>query len=201
MEKTKSKAAYTAQELAKCAIFVVLMTVAAYIKIPFWPVPLSFQTVVCVLTGLLLGWKYGGLAMLCYLLLGVVGVPVFTKGGGFWYVMELTFGYIIGFVAAAFVAGLIAHRRERVGFKRMIVAALAAMLANYLIGVVYFCCIWHFYMKASGLWTALWSYNILYMFKDIVLCVLAAILAQKVLPLINRKFRKSDDNVEEESDS
>ena len=78
--ETSEKKVSAAQELAKCAIFVVLMTVAAYIKIPFWPVPLSFQTVICVLAGLLLGWKYGALSMLCYLMLGLVGVPVFTKG-------------------------------------------------------------------------------------------------------------------------
>ena len=176
--ETSEKKVSAAQELAKCAIFVVLMTVAAYIKIPFWPVPLSFQTV-----------KYGALSMLCYLMLGLVGVPVFTKGGGYWYVMELTFGYILGFVAAAATAGAIAHRNNMPSFRRMIFASLAAMFADYLFGTIYFCCIWRFYMHASGVWAALWTYNILYIFKDIVLCVLAALLAKKLLPIVNKNFR------------
>lgn len=78
--ETSEKKVSAAQELAKCAIFVVLMTVAAYIKIPFWPVPLSFQTVICVLAGLLLGWKYGALSMLCYLMLGSSACPYSRKG-------------------------------------------------------------------------------------------------------------------------
>ena len=187
--ETSEKKVSAAQELAKCAIFVVLMTVAAYIKIPFWPVPLSFQTVICVLAGLLLGWKYGALSMLCYLMLGLVGVPVFTKGGGYWYVMELTFGYILGFVAAAATAGAIARRNNMPSFRRMIFASLAAMFADYLFGTIYFCSIWRFYMHASGVWAALWTYNILYIFKDIVLCVLAALLAKKLLPIVNKNFR------------
>ena len=142
-----------------------------------------------MLAGLLLGWKYGALSMLCYLMLGLVGVPVFTKGGGYWYVMELTFGYILGFVAAAATAGAIAHRNNMPSFRRMIFASLAAMFADYLFGTIYFCCIWRFYMHASGVWAALWTYNILYIFKDIVLCVLAALLAKKLLPIVNKNFR------------
>lgn len=186
--KYEKKGAYTAQELAKCAIFVVIMTVAAYVQIPFWPVPLSFQTVICVLAGLLLGAKYGGLSMLCYLLLGIAGVPVFTKGGGFWYVTELTFGYIAGFVAGAITAGIIAPAHTFASYRKMIFASLAAMLVDYFFGSVWFCLMWRFYLNASGVWAALWSYNIIYMFKDVVLCILAAFLARKLLPLVVRGY-------------
>lgn len=99
-----------AAELAKCAVFVVLMVVAAKISIPFYPVALTFQTVVAVLAGLLLGPKYGSAAMAVYVFIGLVGLPVFTSGGGFVYVVQVTFGYTIGFIAAAFAAGLAAGK-------------------------------------------------------------------------------------------
>ena len=78
-----------AAELAKCAVFVVLMVVAAKISIPFYPVALTFQTVVAVLAGLLLGPKYGSAAMAVYVFIGLIGLPVFTSGGGFVYVAAM----------------------------------------------------------------------------------------------------------------
>ena len=191
MENLKSKAAFTAREIAKCAIFVVLMWLGTIIEIPFWPVPLTFQTVICVLSGLLLGWKLGALSMFCYLFMGTIGIPVFSGGGGFWYVTKLTYGYIIGFVFASAVAGWIAHRNKKVSFPRMIAAAVAAMFVNYIIGTPYFALIWTYYMKNGGVWSAIWTYNIIFMFKDLALCVLAAILTKKLLPILNKNFTQT----------
>ena len=93
--------------LAECALFVVLMIVSAFIRIPIPYVPLTFQTVVAVLAGLLLGAKWGTISVAVYVFMGLLGLPVFSDGGGFAYVLQLTFGYIIGFVAAAFAAGMV----------------------------------------------------------------------------------------------
>ena len=79
----------TVIRLAECALFVVLMVVSAYIQIPFPLVPLSFQTVVAVLAGLLLGAGWGAAAIGVYIFMGLVGLPVFTGGGGFSYVLNL----------------------------------------------------------------------------------------------------------------
>lgn len=168
-----------AAELARCAVFVVLMVVSAFISIPVQPVPFTFQTVVAVLAGLLLGKKYGTVSVAVYVFMGLIGLPVFTKGGGFAYVLNLTFGYLIGFVAAAFVAGMI-RGKHKLTLTRSVLAAFGGFLANYIIGVPYFAIIWKFYMNFDGLWKAIFVNNILYMPKDIVLCVLAAVLAVKV---------------------
>ena len=92
--------------IAECALFVVLMIVSAYIRIPIPYVPITFQTVVAVLAGLLLGAKWGTASVAVYIFMGLLGLPVFSGGGGFAYVLQLTFGYILGFAAAAFAAGL-----------------------------------------------------------------------------------------------
>ena len=109
-----------AAELAKCAIFVVLMIVSAFIKIPFPLVPLTFQTVVAVLAGLLLGPLYGTAAVGVYIFMGLIGLPVFTSGGGFAYVVQPTFGYILGFAAAAFVAGALCGRGKITLFRALL---------------------------------------------------------------------------------
>ena len=177
-----------AAELAKCAIFVVLMVVSAFIKIPFPLVPLTFQTVVAVLAGLLLGPLYGTAAVGVYIFMGLIGLPVFTSGGGFAYVVQPTFGYILGFAAAAFVAGALCGRGKaaQITLRGALLASVAGFLVNYIVGVPYFLLIWHFYMHNGGVWQAAVTYNLIYMPKDLALCLLAGFLAWRVLPLLDR---------------
>ena len=184
-KKQNIRKASLSVRLAQCAIFVVLMIVAAYVKIPFFPVPLTFQTVVAVLSGLIMGAWYGAAAIGTYLFMGLLGLPVFTNGGGFMYVVNLTFGYLVGFVLAAMVAGLVAGA-GRLTLARAIVAALCGFLVNYLVGIPYFACIWHFYNHNAELGVALVTYNLLYMPKDLVLCILSAVLAWHLKPLLVR---------------
>lgn len=172
--------------LAECALFVVLMVVAAFIKIPFPLVPLSFQTVVAVSAGLLLGPWWGAASVAVYVFLGLLGLPVFASGGGFAYVLNLTFGYIVGFIFAAFVAGIV-RGRSTPKLWRLILAAVCGFLANYLIGVPYFALIWHFYMGNGELANALLVNNVLYMPKDLVLCIVAAFLSKAVMSALPRR--------------
>lgn len=177
-----------AADLAKCAIFVVLMIVSAFIKIPFPLVPLTFQTVVAVLAGLLLGPLYGTAAVGVYIFMGLIGLPVFTSGGGFAYVVQPTFGYILGFAAAAFVAGVLCGRGKaaQITLRGALLASVAGFLVNYIVGVPYFLLIWHFYMHNGGGWQAAVTYNLIYMPKDLALCLLAGFLAWRVRPLLDR---------------
>ena len=173
-----------AVDLAKCAIFVALMVVSAFIRIPFPLVPLTFQTVVAVLAGLLLGTAAVGV----YIFMGLIGLPVFTSGGGFAYVVQPTFGYILGFAAAAFVAGALCGRRKaaQITLRGALLASVAGFLVNYIVGVPYFLLIWHFYMHNGGVWQAAVTYNLIYMPKDLALCLLAGFLAWRVRPLLDR---------------
>ena len=180
-----SASAGIAARLARCALFVVLMAVASFIRIPIPYVPLTFQTVVAILAGLLLGAKWGAAAMLVYTFMGLAGLPVFSGGGGFAYVLQLTFGYIVGFSAAAFAAGLV-RGKGSVSLRRAALAALAGVAANYLFGIAHFALIWSFYMNMSGLWKALLVNNLLFLPKDLLLCLLAAVLAQRVGRVIRR---------------
>lgn len=185
-----------ASDIAECALFVALMTVGANVSIPFFPVPLTFQTVICVLAGLLLGWKKGVISMSVYLLAGLVGVPVFTSfGGGVASVVRPTFGYIIGFILSAFTAGIIAGKKG-LPFWRYVVASISAFLVDYVVGIPYFALVWEFYLHSPSLGKYIIEYNLLYMPKDLVLCILASILAWRVLPFIDRGRNKLKEQVE-----
>ena len=79
----KPNAAPLSARIAECALFIVLMVVSAFIRIPIPYVPITFQTVVAVLAGLLLGAKWGAASVAIYVFMGLLGLPVFRAGGGF----------------------------------------------------------------------------------------------------------------------
>lgn len=190
MANIDKKRKFSAADLAKCALFVVLMIVSAYISVPFIPMPLTFQTAICVLAMLLLGARRAALAMGCYLVLGIIGVPVFSKGGGFWYVSEPSFGYIIGYVVSVLVAGFVVRYDKKITFKRAFFASLLAVAIDYFIGIVYFSIIWKLVLKSSGLLFAVLTYNLSFIIKDIALCAIASFIAVKTLPLLKGKLNK-----------
>lgn len=177
-----------AADIAECAVFVALMVAGAYIKIPFPFMPLTFQTVFAVLSGLLLGWKKGMISMAVYALAGLVGLPVFTGGGGFSYVLMPSFGYILGFIASAGVAGIAYSANRKLW--QIVLLAVAAFLADYVFGIAYFIAVWVIGGNA-GLWGAVVSYNLVYMPKDAVLTLLAAFLAHAVTPALKKIRRKT----------
>lgn len=180
-----ARRAYGAAAVAECGLFAALMTVSAYIRIPFPFVPLTFQTAVCILCGLLLGAKKGAISMCAYALAGLVGLPVFTSGGGLSYVLMPSFGYIIGFIAAAAVAGLVVSRADRPSFRRCLAAAFAALAVNYAVGTAYFIAVWQL-SGYEGLLAAVVEYNLLYIPKDALLSLTAAGIARQALPAIAR---------------
>jgi biotin transporter BioY len=104
--------------------FTLLTAISAKLKIEIGPVPITGQTFAVLLSGALLGAKRGALSQIFYLFGGLAGIPWFARGGGIAYLMSPTFGYIIGFVLAAFVIGFLCER----GLDRKIETAILAML-------------------------------------------------------------------------
>ena len=107
------KGRLSTRELVWAALFSALIAVGAFIKIPLGVVPLTLQLFFVILAGLLLGARLGFIAVFTYVAIGLLGIPVFTRGGGIGYVLQPTFGYILGFCFAAFVAGLIVEKSAK----------------------------------------------------------------------------------------
>ena len=107
--------------------------VSAKISIPFWPVPLTLQTLVVLVIGMAFGWRLGMATVLLYLAEGAAGLPVFSgtpeKGIGLAYMTSTTGGYLFGFVLAAGVVGYLAE----LGWDRSLVKTAAAMLIGNLV--------------------------------------------------------------------
>ena len=125
-------------------MFTALITVGAFIKIPIMTVPFTMQFLFTNLAGILLGVKYGTLSLVLYLVLGLAGVPIFTAGGGIGYVLQPTFGYLIGFTVGAFVSALICSK-GRYSYARLVIAGVANLIIVYALGMLYFDLLMRFY--------------------------------------------------------
>ncbi len=128
------------KDIAIIALFAALTAVGSLIKIPlgFTPVPITLQVFFVLFAGLILGPVRGALALLAYLVIGAVGIPVFAGGtGGFQSIVGPSGGYLYGFVVAAFVVGLVA--RSIKGDRPMVLAgsALLAGIAGVLVIYVF----------------------------------------------------------------
>ena len=141
----------------------------------------TLQLLFTTLAGLLLGSRRGGMAVLVYLVLGLVGVPVFTEGGGIAYIFQPTFGYLIGFAAGAWLTGKIIETSPDGSLARYVAACLAGLAVVYGCGMAYVYVINNFYLGTPlGLWPLILYCFLLAVPGDIVLCLLAAVLGRKI---------------------
>jgi biotin transport system substrate-specific component len=110
MELVKS---LTQSKLVKYIFFAlvgsIILAISSKIKIPFYPVPMTMQTLVVLMIGVAFGWKLGLATMSLYLFEGIIGLPVFSgtpeKGIGLVYFTGPTMGYLMGFLVAVYISG------------------------------------------------------------------------------------------------
>lgn len=183
MTKQKKERPLSTREMILCALFTALIAAGAFIRIPVPVIPFTLQTLFVMLAGTILGSKLGAVSSGLYLVLGLVGLPIFTKGGGLFYIVQPTFGYILGFVAGAWLAGWIVEHASSPGFKVFLAAGLACLAMVYLLGTIYYYCIIRFYLGQSIAIGTLLLYCFLTTISgDLVLCVLSAVLSRRVRP-------------------
>lgn len=132
--------------LSLIPICTALTAAGAFIRIPMVPVPITMQTFFVVLSGILLGPKAGPMSQIIYILVGLLGLPVFSGGGGLSYVMKPTFGYLLGFICASFAAGYVMKDRPFTS-KRLFIASALGMFMVYLLGTPYLAGYLYFIMK------------------------------------------------------
>ncbi len=171
--------------LTMCSLFVALIVVGAFIKIPVPVVPFTLQLLFTMMAGLLLGGKLGFLSVCVYIFMGLFGLPVFAEGGGFAYVLKPSFGYIIGFAVASYMTGVIANKVSNPSYKRLFAANFIGLGIVYLFGMVYYYLMSNFYLgNPIGLWPLFLYCFILAVPGDIVLCILGAFLGKRMIPIM-----------------
>ena len=135
--KTAARLKHITKIITYTAVSAALMCAGAFIKIPFFPVPMTLQTLFCVISGAALGPKYGTLSQFIYIILGLTGLPVFTSGGGIAYIFSPTFGYILGFALSSFAVGFILKHKRIKSTAGYFAVCFAGLLCVYITGVPY----------------------------------------------------------------
>lgn len=122
--------------MAYASMFGALTAVGAYIMIPLPPVPITMQTFFVSLAGALLGGYLGAMSQVVYILLGVIGLPVFAGGkAGAGVLLGPTGGYLIGFVVGAYVIGRMVSLKKHAGFLWLLLAMLVGHIFIYVVGI------------------------------------------------------------------
>ncbi len=139
------------RQLFVCALFAAMTAASVFlprIPIPGTPLMFTFQTFVVFLAGLLLEPKYALVSQLVYMALGLVGLPVFMSGGGISYVLQPSFGFIIGFGVSAFLISLLVRKqllkyihsdrkKRAVLTGKIALFSLVSMSVMYVIAIIY----------------------------------------------------------------
>ena len=165
----------TTRQLTLCALFAALIAIGTHIKIPTPLLPLTLQTLFVVLSGLVLGAKFGAVAVCVYVAAGVIGLPVFTGS-----VLNPTFGYILGFIPGAWLAGYTAEK-FRPCYWTWVFGALAGIAVIYALGIPYYYFMSKWYLgNELGAKTLLMYFVLMPMPGDIVKSLCAGLIVQRL---------------------
>jgi biotin transport system substrate-specific component len=118
--------------LVYASMFGALTAIGAFISVPLYPVPITLQTVFTALSGFLLGGLGGALSQVVYVLLGIIGLPVFSGGkSGLGVLFGPTGGYLIGFIVAAYVMGRIVEAKRNGGVVWLLLSFIVGEIIIY----------------------------------------------------------------------
>ncbi len=162
-----SQEAQRTRKAVLVALFAVLSAVGAFVRVPL-PVPFTLQVPAVLLAGVALGPWLGAASQLAYIVVGLLGLPVFATGGGPGYVLTPTFGFLVGFVLAAAVVGLVAGDPARSGTPRVALALALGIVAIYFVGVPWFGWNLAVYQQKEVPAATLWKFATLYLPLDLV---------------------------------
>lgn len=161
--------------ITMCALFTALTAVCSQIQIPLPQIPINLALFAVGMAGALLGAGYGALSMIVYVLLGAVGVPVFAGfKGGFAAVTGPTGGYIVGYIACAWLVGfIIKHTNDKIYM--MVIAMVAGYAVCYILGTA-----WYMTISGNSLKVALTYCVFPFLPGDAVKIILATLISNRV---------------------
>ena len=170
--------------LTRTALFTALTAAGAFIRIPLGYSSITLKFFFTAMAGCLLGPVWGPVSQAVYVALGLIGLPIFTQGGGLTYLLQPTCGFLIGLIPAAWVIGLLTARRPPHPV-RTALACLAGLTVLYAVGLPYMAVILNQYMgKAMDFSAILWAGMLPFLPGDMLKIAVTAVLA----PLLQKRL-------------
>lgn len=165
--------------LVRAALLAALTAVGAFLKIPLGVSSITLQFFFTAMAGCLLGPFWGAMSQAVYVVLGLVGLPIFTMGGGFGYILQPTFGFLLGLIPAAWVMGLLTRKNCKP--LRIVLACLVGLAVLYAVGLPYMVLILNVYMaKGLSFWAVVRKGMLPFLPGDMLKIAVSAILFPKL---------------------
>ena len=130
---------YSSSKISKIALFflgIILLSVSSKVSIPFYPVPMTFQTFVVYFIAASMG-MIGFYSTLSYVIIGLMGLPIFAAGGGIGYVFSPTFGFLYGMIIASFLIAYLSKNIFNKNFFKIIVAITLGASIVFICGITH----------------------------------------------------------------
>lgn len=177
----------TLLDMVHISLFAALTAIGAFIKVPFYPVPFTLQFLFCAYAGMLLGARKGLYSQILYVSIGLLGVPVFAKGGGFGYIFQPTFGYLIGFIIAGWFIGYMMDQGAFTKLWQKYMVVLIGLMIVYICGVPYLYYMYNTISDPDISWIVALEWGFIpYIVPDMLLSLLVVVTSSRILPVLNR---------------
>ncbi len=179
------------REITFTGLFAALIVVGAFLKVdiplPLYTMHFTLQWFFVLMAGFLLGSKLGAISVITYIFIGLAGIPVFAAGGGIGYVLRPGFGFLLGFIGAAYFIGLLTEIIKPTKLGQYIIPAIVGLVIYYTVGAVYFYLIKNLYVGESVSFTVVVvQYCLITVLPDFILCVLASGFANQLVPVFKK---------------
>ena len=174
----------TTKRIVMIALFTALIAVGAFIRIDTPVMSFTLQFLFVIAAGLILGKIDGPISVVVYIVLGLIGLPVFARGGGVAYVLQPSFGYILAFVLSAYICGRLSEKgasSSKKDFQKMVCASLVALVVEYGIGMAYYWALSTFYFGQNLELKQLMMYCVILVLPgDFLSCLIAAAVSKRI---------------------
>ncbi|MCR5689593.1 MAG: biotin transporter BioY [Clostridiales bacterium] len=171
------------RDITVTALLAAMICVFSPWSIPVGTIPMTLATLSVYVASSVVDWKHGTASVLIYLLIGAVGIPVFSGfTGGFQRILGVTGGYLVGYIPCSVIIGLLLDRYGSVKWMYPL-SILAGTLACYLLGTA-----WYMFLSRVSVASALLVCVVPFLLGDLVKIVAASLISYKLRKIIHRRF-------------
>lgn len=168
------------KDLIICSMFSSLIALGAFIKIPLFLIPFTMQVFFVLLSSINQKKMFSFLSVFIYILIGLMGLPIFSEGGGMSYFLKPTFGYLLGMLISSILISSLLEKCKFT-FRNIMIISIIAVLLIYIIGTLYCYIISKYYLETNLGFKTLIIYCFLStIIGDIISTILASIISLRL---------------------
>lgn len=168
----------TIKDLTMMAIMEALLIISSKIAFNIGPIPITLQTFSVFIISMILGAKKSAIVFILYIVMGLIGIPVFSSGGGYTYVLMPSFGFIIGFLFASIIIGSASKSNK---FYMKYILSLIGLVVINICGSTYMYIIMNYYMELNKDISYILSVGVLpFIAKDFIVAILSCIIYSRI---------------------